>query len=81
MEISWLKLTKISGNLDYITRTVGGKVTNIILYFEHKYIGFKSIGKIMKSYYRIMLGPKSVYAEECYRDNFIGGLLKHNVFS
>jgi restriction system protein len=26
----------------------------------------------MKRYYRIMLGPKSVYAEECYKGNFIG---------
>ena len=26
----------------------------------------------MKSYYRIMLGPKSIYAEECYKGNFIG---------
>jgi restriction system protein len=26
----------------------------------------------MKSYYRIMLGPKSIYAQECYRGNFIG---------
>ncbi len=26
----------------------------------------------MKSYYRVMLGPKSVYAEECFTGNFIG---------
>ena len=26
----------------------------------------------MKCYYRIMLGKKSVYAEECYKGNFIG---------
>ena len=26
----------------------------------------------MKSYYRIMLGRKSVYAEECFAENFIG---------
>jgi len=26
----------------------------------------------MKSYYRIMLGRKSVYAEECRAGNFIG---------
>ena len=26
----------------------------------------------MKSYYRIMLGRKSVYAEECFAGNFIG---------
>ena len=26
----------------------------------------------MKSYYRVMLGPKSVYSEECFRGNFIG---------
>ena len=26
----------------------------------------------MRSYYRIMLGAKSVHAEECYRGNFIG---------
>jgi restriction system protein len=26
----------------------------------------------MKNYYRIMLGPKSIYAEECYKGNFIG---------
>ena len=26
----------------------------------------------MKSYYRIMLGQKSMYAEECYKGNFIG---------
>jgi hypothetical protein len=26
----------------------------------------------MKSYYRIMLGKKSVYAEECFAGNFIG---------
>ena len=26
----------------------------------------------MKSYYRIMLGAKSVHAEECYKGNFIG---------
>lgn len=26
----------------------------------------------MKTYYRLMLGPKSIYAEECFRDNFIG---------
>lgn len=26
----------------------------------------------MKNYYRIMLGQKSVYAEEAHRDGFIG---------
>jgi restriction system protein len=26
----------------------------------------------MKKYYRIMLGPKSIYAEECYKNSFIG---------
>ena len=26
----------------------------------------------MKSYYRVMLGKKSVYAEECFTGNFIG---------
>lgn len=26
----------------------------------------------MKRYYRIMLGRKSVYAEECFTGNFIG---------
>lgn len=26
----------------------------------------------MKNYYRIMLGKKSVYAEECLKGNFIG---------
>ena len=26
----------------------------------------------MKNYYRIMLGPKSVHAEECYKGNYIG---------
>jgi restriction system protein len=26
----------------------------------------------MKEYYRIMLGAKSVYADECYKNNFIG---------
>lgn len=26
----------------------------------------------MKNYYRIMLGRKSIYAEECYKGNFIG---------
>jgi len=26
----------------------------------------------MKNYYRIMLGPKSIYFEECYKSNFIG---------
>ena len=26
----------------------------------------------MKSYYRVMLGQKSVYAEECFAGDFIG---------
>ncbi len=26
----------------------------------------------MKSYYRVMLGPKSIHAEECFTSNFIG---------
>ena len=26
----------------------------------------------MKNYYRVMLGQKSVYAEECFAGNFIG---------
>ena len=26
----------------------------------------------MKNYYRVMLGPKSIYAEECFAGNFIG---------
>ena len=26
----------------------------------------------MKNYYRIMLGPKSIHAQECYRDSCIG---------
>ena len=26
----------------------------------------------MKSYYRVMLGPKSIHAEECFAGNFIG---------
>jgi len=26
----------------------------------------------MKSYYRIMLGAKSIFADECYQGNFIG---------
>ena len=26
----------------------------------------------MKNYYRIMLGRKSIYADECHKDNFIG---------
>ena len=26
----------------------------------------------MKNYYRVMLGPKSIYADECYKNNFIG---------
>jgi restriction system protein len=26
----------------------------------------------MKNYYRIMLGKSSMYAEECYKGNFIG---------
>jgi restriction system protein len=26
----------------------------------------------MKNYYRIMLGKKSVYVEECFKGNFIG---------
>jgi len=26
----------------------------------------------MKSYYRVMLGPKSVHASECFAGNFIG---------
>jgi restriction system protein len=26
----------------------------------------------MKRYYRIMLGSKSIYADECYKGNFIG---------
>ena len=26
----------------------------------------------MKNYYRVMLGPRSVYAEECFAGNFIG---------
>src|SRR5262249_45850875 len=26
----------------------------------------------MKSYYRVMLGPKSIYADECFSGNFIG---------
>lgn len=26
----------------------------------------------MKDYFRIMLGPKSVYAQECFSGNFIG---------
>lgn len=31
----------------------------------------------MKNYYRIMLGKKSIYAEECFKGNFIGaGFLK-----
>ena len=29
----------------------------------------------MKNYYRVMLGQKSVYAEECFTGNFIGGYL------
>jgi len=27
----------------------------------------------MKRYFRIMLGAKSIYAEQCYEGNFIGG--------
>ena len=26
----------------------------------------------MKNYYRIMLGAKSMYADKCYNDTFIG---------
>ena len=26
----------------------------------------------MKNYYRIMLGAKSIYADKCYNDTFIG---------
>ncbi len=26
----------------------------------------------MKDYYKIMLGSKSIHAEECYKGNFIG---------
>ena len=26
----------------------------------------------MKNYYRIMAGPKSVYAEKCFKEGFIG---------
>lgn len=28
--------------------------------------------KVMKNYYRIMLGKKSMYADECFKGNFIG---------
>jgi restriction system protein len=33
----------------------------------------------MKNYYRIMLGKRSIYSEECYRGNFIGADYKMNV--
>ncbi|HWQ88974.1 MAG TPA: hypothetical protein VN374_03265 [Desulfitobacteriaceae bacterium] len=33
----------------------------------------------MKNYYRIMLGPKSIYAEECYNGNFIGADFLANI--
>jgi len=26
----------------------------------------------MKNYYRLMLGQKSIYADQCFRENFIG---------
>jgi restriction system protein len=29
-------------------------------------------GKKMKSYYRVMLGKKSVHAESCFAESFIG---------
>lgn len=28
----------------------------------------------MKSYYRVILGAKSVFAKECYEGNFVKGL-------
>lgn len=33
----------------------------------------------MKNYYKIMLGPKSTYAEECLNGNFIGGDYSINI--
>ncbi len=35
-------------------------------------LGTTSTGIIMKSYYRVMLGRRSAYAAECFRDGFIG---------
>lgn len=33
----------------------------------------------MKSYYRVMLGPKSIYADECLADGVIGANFGINV--
>ena len=39
-----------------------------------EFIGERELAQyFMKNYYRIMLGAKSLYADECFRGNFIGG--------